>query len=294
MTLQFESLCKYFKDKHAVDNLTVEIHEGVNGLLGANGAGKTTLMKMLVTNTRPTSGKIYFDGKEINKMGDEYRNLLGYLPQDFRAYLDFTAMEFLSYMAALKNVRFENPKAKYMEFLEQMNLADVAHKKIRTFSGGMKKRLGIAQVLLNDPKIIIVDEPTTGLDPKERIKFRNIINGISENKIILLSTHIVSDIENVAKNILVMKGGKIILNGTLEELTKQYDNKAWICEVTQKEFETINEKYYVSASRRNPDNSIETRVVADEKPHENARQVSASLEDIYLYNFKELSGKHTA
>lgn len=292
MTLEFKGLCKHFKNKHAVDNLNITIHEGVNGLLGANGAGKTTLMKMLVTNTKPTSGAIYFDGKDITKMGDEYRNLLGYLPQDFRAYLDFTAIEFLEYMSALKNVRHNS--AKLMEFLEEMNLADVAKHKIKTFSGGMKKRLGIAQVLLNDPKIIIVDEPTTGLDPKERIKFRNIINGISENKIILLSTHIVSDIENVAKNILVMKDGKIILNGTLEELTKLYDNKAWICEVTQAEFETINEKYYVSASRRNPDNSIETRVVADEKPHENARQVSASLEDIYLYNFKELSGKHTA
>ena len=289
MTLELKELCKYFKDKRAVDQLNVTIHEGVNGLLGANGAGKTTLMNMLVTNTRPTSGAIYFDGEDITKMGERYRNVLGYLPQDFRAYLDFTALEFLAYMAALKNVCFDRPEQKYREFLEQMNLADVAKKKIRTFSGGMKKRLGIAQVLLNDPKIIIVDEPTTGLDPKERIKFRNIINGISEHKIILLSTHIVSDIENVAKNILVMKEGKILLNGTLEQLTNEYEGRAWICEVNQSEFERINEKYYVSASRRNPDNSIETRVVADEKPHESARQVAASLEDIYLYNFKELS-----
>ncbi len=289
MTLEFKNLSKHFKDKKAVDDLNIEIHEGVNGLLGANGAGKTTLMKMLVGNSKPSSGAIYFDGQEINKMGEDYRNILGYLPQDFRAYLDFTALGFLKYIVALKAVPLENAEKRCMELLEQMNLADVAHKKIRTFSGGMKKRLGIAQVLLNDPKILIVDEPTTGLDPKERIKFRNIINSISENKIILLSTHIVSDIENVAKNILVMKDGKIILNGTLEELTKQYDNKAWICEVSQQDFERINEKYYVSASRRNPDNSIETRVVADEKPHETAKQVSASLEDIYLYNFKELS-----
>ena len=195
MELSIEQISKHFGSKSAVNNISVSFQPGLYGLLGANGAGKTTLMRMICDILKPTSGRILYDGKEIENLGEDYRNLLGYLPQDFGYYPDFTAKEYLDFIAAIKGINGTKAKKKVVQLLETVNLSNVAGKKIRTFSGGMKQRLGIAQAVLNDPQILVLDEPTAGLDPKERIRFRNLISELAKNKIVILSTHIVSDID---------------------------------------------------------------------------------------------------
>ena len=203
-------LTKRYKDKLAVDGITLRLNEGINGLLGANGAGKTTLMRMLCGILKPTAGTIALDGVDVSS--EDYRAVLGYLPQDFGYYPDFTGLDFLLYLAALKGLSRPHAKRKAAELLELVSLQDMGTKKIRTYSGGMKQRLGIAQALLNDPRLLIVDEPTAGLDPKERVRFRNLIAGLGQDTIVLLSTHIVSDVEKIADHMLMMSDGQIILN----------------------------------------------------------------------------------
>ena len=204
-----------YQNRIAVDRVSVTLHQGVYGLLGANGAGKTTLMRMLCGILTPTSGTITFDGTDVSS--EEYRAILGYLPQDFGYYPEFTAMDFLLYLAALKGIPKLQAKRRARELLELVSLQDVSRKKIKTFSGGMKQRLGIAQALLNDPKLLILDEPTAGLDPKERVRFRNLIEQLGKNSIVLLSTHIVSDIEHIADEILMMKDGQLIYQGKWDD-----------------------------------------------------------------------------
>jgi len=211
MELIIDRVSKQYKNRIAVDRVSVTLHQGVYGLLGANGAGKTTLMRMLCGILTPTSGTITFDGTDVSS--EEYRAILGYLPQDFGYYPEFTAMDFLLYLAALKGIPKSQAKRRARELLELVSLQDVSRKKIKTFSGGMKQRLGIAQALLNDPKLLILDEPTAGLDPKERVRFRNLIEQLGKNSIVLLSTHIVSDIEHIADEILMMKDGQLIYQG---------------------------------------------------------------------------------
>jgi len=211
MELIIDRISKQYKNRIAVDRVSVTLHQGVYGLLGANGAGKTTLMRMLCGILTPTSGTITFDGTDVSS--EEYRAILGYLPQDFGYYPEFTAMDFLLYLAALKGIPKSQAKRRARELLELVSLQDVSRKKIKTFSGGMKQRLGIAQALLNDPKLLILDEPTAGLDPKERVRFRNLIEQLGKNSIVLLSTHIVSDIEHIADEILMMKDGQLIYQG---------------------------------------------------------------------------------
>ena len=215
MELVIDRLTKQFQNKIAVDRVSLRLHSGVFGLLGANGAGKTTLMRMLCGILQPTSGTITFDGIDVSEEG--YRAILGYLPQDFGYYPEFTAMDFLIYMAALKGLPKPSAKRRANELLELVGLQDMGRKKIKTFSGGMKQRLGIAQALLNDPKLLILDEPTAGLDPKERVRFRNLIQQLGKDSIVLLSTHIVSDIEHIADEVLMMKDGTLIYNGTWDE-----------------------------------------------------------------------------
>ena len=216
MELCIDRLTKQYENKIAVDRVSLQLTTGVYGLLGANGAGKTTFMRMLCGILKPTSGTVTFDGMDVSS--EEYRAELGYLPQDFGYYPDFNGMDFLLYMASLKGLTKTEAKRKSKKLLELVSLSDVAKKKIATYSGGMKQRLGIAQALLNDPKIIILDEPTAGLDPKERVRFRNLIKELGTESIVLLSTHIVSDIEHIADTVLMMKAGQIVFNGSADEI----------------------------------------------------------------------------
>lgn len=218
MELSLDRLTKQYGRKIAVDCVSATLKPGVYGLLGANGAGKTTLMRMLCAVLESTSGEVLLDGKEVTSMGADYRNVLGYLPQDFGYYPNYTAVEFLMYIAALKGIPKNVAKKRVTELLEVVDLSHVANKKVKTFSGGMKQRVGIAQALLNNPKILILDEPTAGLDPKERVRFRNLLSEYAGDKIVILSTHIVSDIEAIADEVLLMKKGKFVLQGTVPEL----------------------------------------------------------------------------
>ena len=215
MELVIDRLTKQFQNKIAVDHVSLRLNNGVYGLLGTNGAGKTTLMRMLCGILQPTSGTIAFDGMDVSEEG--YRAILGYLPQDFGYYPEFTAMGFLLYMAALKGLPKHSAKRRANELLELVGLQEMGRKKIKTFSGGMKQRLGIAQALLNNPKMLILDEPTAGLDPKERVRFRNLIGQLGKDSIVLLSTHIVSDIEHIADEVLMMKNGNLIYHGAWDD-----------------------------------------------------------------------------
>lgn len=215
MNLQVDRVTKQYKNKIAVDRVSFELREGVTGLLGANGAGKTTLMRMMAGILNPTSGDISADGIPVTS--EEYRAMLGYLPQDFGYYPEFSARDFIMYFAALKGMDKRHARKKTEELLQLVGLSDVADKKIKTFSGGMKQRIGIAQAIVNDPKILILDEPTSGLDPKERVRFRNLISGIAQETIVLFSTHIVSDIEHIARNVLMMRDGRMIYEGSWNE-----------------------------------------------------------------------------
>lgn len=216
MELVLDRVTKQYQNKIAVDRVSISLKPGVIGLLGANGAGKTTLMRMICGILKPTGGTITYDGMDVSE--EMYRDVLGYLPQDFGYYPGFTGREFLLYMAALKGIDKKTAQRKCDELLEVVNLKNVANKKIKSYSGGMKQRLGIAQAVLNDPQILILDEPTAGLDPKERVRFRNLIAELGKDSIVILSTHIVSDVEHIADRILMMKSGQFIYDGTLEDI----------------------------------------------------------------------------
>lgn len=221
MQLAVNDLTKRYTGKTAVDHISFTLTPGVTGLLGANGAGKTTLMRLLCGILRPTEGTINLGENDVGS--EEYRNLLGYLPQDFGYYPEFSGRDFLLYMAALKGLNKASAKEKTDVLLRQVNLTDAADKKVKTYSGGMKQRLGIAQALLNDPKLIILDEPTAGLDPRERVHFRNLIAELGKSSVVLLSTHIVSDVEQIADRILMMKDGKIIWDGAQDTISEDLE-----------------------------------------------------------------------
>lgn len=237
--LKLMDVWKRYKDKDAVREVDYTFTNGVYGLLGENGAGKTTLMRLICGVMQPTEGKICCDNLEISGMGAEYRKLLGYLPQEFGFYPDFTAERFLRYMAALKALPKDDAEKRIEELLTMVELKNVRRKKLKTFSGGMLRRIGIAQTLLNNPEILVLDEPTAGLDPKERVRFRNIISSLGKDRIVLLSTHIVSDIEYIADRILIMKNGELIQEGTEAELTEKVKGHVWKCIVSEKEAECL-------------------------------------------------------
>ncbi len=289
MRLVISKLTKEFHGLKAVDRVNLSMENGVYGLLGVNGAGKTTLMRMLCTLTHPTSGTITCDGNDIFEMDGEYRKLLGYLPQEFGFYPDFTVIDYLRYIASIKGLRPATAQKRINEVIHQVGMEKHRNIKMKKLSGGMKRRVGIAQAILNDPRILILDEPTAGLDPRERIRFRNLISELSQDRLVLLSTHIVSDIESVASWIFMMKDGEIILSGTMQDLLDSASVKAWDCEVSLDEADVIQSQYLVS-NRKVLQNGAELRVVSETKPVQDAKETDLTLEDLFLYVFGEKGG----
>lgn len=289
MKIEFKKLTKNFQGIKAVDTVTLTMNNGIYGLLGVNGAGKTTLMRMFCTLIKPTSGRILYDGKDIFEMGGEYRKLLGYLPQEFGFYPEFTVYEYLMYISSIKGIRPAVAKRRIEELLNQVGMSEMKNKKMKQLSGGMKRRAGIAQAMLNDPKILILDEPTAGLDPNERIRFRNLISEMSKNRLVLLSTHIVSDIEYIASQVLLMKKGKICYYGTQEEILQSVPVKVWNCVVKETEVETWQKHFKVSNIKA-LSHGAELRVLSENSPGNNAKEVSMTLEDAFLYYFEEKTG----
>lgn len=285
MELKINKLTKQYGNKLAVDRFSATFTEGINGLLGANGSGKTTLMRMLCDILRPTSGEVLLDGVNITTLDEAYRELLGYLPQNFGYYPDFSAWDFMIYFSSLKGLPRLTAESRCKELLDTVGLYEVRKKKIKTYSGGMRQRLGIAQALINDPKILILDEPTVGLDPKERAKFRNIISDHSTGKIVLLSTHIVSDVEYIADKIMIMKDGQLSQQATTDCICNSIKDFVWSLQVTPKDVDSYNSKFIVSNLKHSGE-MVELRIVSEERPSENAVNVSPNLEDLYLYHFK--------
>ncbi|HGG0418028.1 ABC transporter ATP-binding protein [Clostridium botulinum] len=284
--LEIKNLNKRFGVKKATDDITITLENGVYGLLGPNGSGKTTLMKQITTLLTPDSGEIIFNGKNVKENEDEYRGYIGYLPQDFEAYKNFSAKEFLSYMAALKGLDKGQAKDKIDELLHLVGLYDVRNKKVGKFSGGMKRRVGIAQVLLNDPKIMVLDEPTAGLDPQERSRFRNLIADISRDKIIILSTHIISDIESVAKETIMIKNGALLMQGTHEDILRGMKNRVYVIRTKdEREIAQIQQKYKIVNFQRGIDHT-EVRVVSETIPSfKDVDIATPKFEDVYMFYF---------
>lgn len=293
MELKIENLTKDFGDFTAVDHLSLTMTNGVYGLLWINGAGKTTLMRMLCTLLKPSEGSITYNGKDIFKLDADYRKLLGYLPQDFGFYPEFTVQDYLLYVAAIKGLKSAVAKKRVKELISQVSLFKVANKKMKKLSGGMKRRAGIAQAMLNNPKILILDEPTAGLDPNERIRFRNLISELSEDRLVLLSTHIVSDIEYIANEILLMKDGSLICRGTSEELIGSMTENVWRCNVEKAAVPSILKSYKVS-NVKSEAHGAELRIIAKEQPFAGAIPEEAALEDVFLYYFGEKGGNEYA
>ena len=290
MELNIKGLTKDFKDFRAVDHVSCSMGQGVYGLLGVNGAGKTTLMRMICTLLRPTEGSVTWNGKDIFKMDASYLKVLGYLPQDFGFYPDFTVQDYMMYISSIKGIRPMTAKKRTEKLLEQVGLRKMKKRKMRNLSGGMQRRVGIAQAMLNDPQILILDEPTAGLDPNERIRFRNLISELAEDRLVLLSTHIVSDVEFIANDILLMKDGKFFMNGTAEEIISSMDQAVWSCTVPRKEADRYLSKYLVSNVKTVP-GGAELRILAKRSPAEGAVMEEATLEDAFLLYFGEKAGE---
>lgn len=263
---------------------------GVYGLLGVNGAGKTTLMRMLCTLLKPTEGSITWNGKDIFAMDGEYRKILGYLPQDFGYYPDFTVYDYLMYIASIKGLRPVTARQRTALLLKQVGLEKAGNKKMKKLSGGMKRRVGIAQALLGNPQILILDEPTAGLDPNERIRFRNLLSELSEERLVLLSTHIVSDVEYIANDILLMRDGEIRASGTAQELIDAMPERVWSVEAEKEEAASYMKNYKVS-NVKTVTGGVILRVISAEKPAEHAVLETATLEDLFLNYFGESAGE---
>lgn len=286
MELQLQDLRKQYGEKCAVNNVSANLAPGIYGLLGANGAGKTTLMRMICGVLKPTSGSIRLNGKTVEQLGEQYYTHLGYMPQDFGFYPDFTAHEFMLYMAAVKGLDKRLAKKRTENLLHMVNLSDVADKKIKSYSGGMKQRLGIAQAELNSPAILILDEPTAGLDPKERVRFRNLISDFAKEKIVILSTHIVSDVSYIADTILMMKQGRFLLQEPMSTVTDSIRGKVWELLVDERTAAEYSRKFSV-VNLHHENNMVRLRMIEETAPGEDAQAVEPSLEDLFLYHFGE-------
>lgn len=287
MKLEIRHVTKRYRDKMAAADVSLTLTAGVWGLLGANGAGKTTLMRMLAGILRPTEGQILCDGVEIGALGAAYREKLGYLPQEFGFYPEFTVQDYLEYMAALKGLPRAEAARQIDALLERVSLAEVRRKKIVKLSGGMKRRVGIAQALLNDPEILILDEPTAGLDPGERVRFRNLLSEFAQDRIVLISTHIVSDVEYIAVENAVMKDGKIIAVDTTEGLVQQIEGKVWQGSAPAGELPRWEHCLQVVNLRNEPDGTVTLRYLAEAPQLPGSIPAQPKLEDLYLWLFPE-------
>lgn len=287
MNLQIMNVTKEFKDKKAVDNVNLTLTPGVWGLLGANGAGKTTLMRMITDIMNPSSGVIKYNGKDIKKLGQSYREILGFLPQEFGCSSDFSVVDYLDYVAAYKGIEKKEAKRKINELLDVLTLSDVKKKKIVKLSGGMRRRVGIAQAMLNNPEILILDEPTAGLDPGERIRFRNFISEFAQDRIVLISTHIVSDIEYISTKNAIMKSGKIVDVGTTDELVKQIEGKVWSVLMPAKEVAVFERKLRIINQKNEPNGMVAIRYLSSNSEVANSISEEPRLEDLYLWLFPE-------
>ena len=287
MELCMEHVSKQFKDITAVDDVSLHITPGVWGLLGANGAGKTTLMRMIAGIMAPSCGEIFYDGIPIRELKESYRDVFGYLPQEFGFYPEFTVKDYLEYVAVLKGLTPKDSKRRIHELLEQMTLSHVRNKKIIKLSGGMKRRVGIAQALLNEPEVLILDEPTSGLDPGERVRFRNLLSEFAHDRIVLISTHIVSDVEYIATQNAVLKGGKLIARGTTEELGRLVEGKVWTAQIPMNRLPEYERKLQIVNVRNEDAGQISIRYLAAEPYIEDSIPASPHLEDVYLWMFPQ-------
>ena len=287
MELYLDHISKKYKDKTAVDDVTLRITPGVWGLLGANGAGKTTLMRMIAGIMRPTAGQVEYDGLPIGELGAAYRDRFGYLPQEFGFYPEFMVKDYLYYVAALKGLKKREARRKTEELLAQMTLTEVRNKKIVKLSGGMKRRVGIAQALLNEPEILVLDEPTSGLDPGERVRFRNLLSEFAQDRIVLISTHIVSDVEYIAMQNAIMKDGRIIARGTTEELIRQVDGKVWSGRIPESRLLEYERRLRIVNLKNEEGGQISLRYLAEAPQIEGSISVPPRMEDLYLWLFPQ-------
>lgn len=290
MQLKIDDVGKqYRRDFWGLRNFTLELGPGILGLLGPNGAGKSTAMRILATITRATEGGVTWNGTDIAKKPDDLRQVLGYLPQDFGVYRHLNAVEFLQYMAAVKGLEGRLARGRIDELLQLVNLVDAARRPLGGYSGGMKQRVGIAQALLNDPQLLIVDEPTVGLDPEERVRFRNLLSDLAGERIVILSTHIVSDVESTATDIAIIHKGRLKARARPEDLLKQMEGSVWEWMVANQELPALKQQFLVSGTIRRMD-GVEVRAVSAARPCAGARPVTPNLEDMYLATVAQRQG----
>lgn len=284
--LVIKNVTKTFNHFTALEDIQLEFSRGVYGLLAPNGAGKTTLLKMMATLLFPTRGEILYEGTNIQKLDEEYRELIGYLPQEFGYYKDYTPRQYLLYLSALKGM--DRPKAAKSaeELLDLVSLGEVKNKKMKQFSGGMIQRVGIAQAMLNEPKILILDEPTAGLDPKERVHFRNIITSLSKDRIVILSTHIVSDVESIANRVILLKDKKVFLNESIPHICGILEGKVFEAYISEKGFHEFEKKYFVLSQRQEQEKMM-VRFICEDKDKRDYKRVPPTLEDVFLYVYRE-------
>ncbi|MCP5099669.1 MAG: ABC transporter ATP-binding protein [Chloroflexi bacterium] len=291
MELAINNVGKQYKNGFwGLTGFNLTLGSGVLGLLGPNGAGKSTLMNILATITKPSEGTVRWNGEEVAQNPNELRHVLGYLPQDFGVYPNLSAVEFLQYLAAIKGLDRKASRRRIDELLQLVNLTAVGKRPLSTYSGGMKQRVGIAQALLNDPQLLIVDEPTVGLDPEERVRFRNLIADLAGERIVLLSTHIVSDVEATATEIALINEGQLLKHSTPEQFLQAVEGKVWAWTISSAELTAVRQQYLISSTVRRSD-GVHVRVVAEQSPHNTAQSAVATLEDAYLY-FISKSNRH--
>ncbi|MFH2048648.1 MAG: ABC transporter ATP-binding protein [bacterium] len=293
MNLEINNLGKEYKGHFwGLKNFNLKTENGVVGLLGPNGAGKSTLMRVLATVTKPTEGKADWNGTNIVNYPDNIRMILGYLPQDFGIYPNLNAVEFLSYLSAARGLTGKSAGTRISQLLELVNLVDARHRKLVDLSGGMKQRVGIAQALLNDPKLLIVDEPTAGLDPEERIRFRNLLSELSGDRIVILSSHIVSDIEAAATSIAIMNKGRLLIYASPEELLRKVEGKVWEAIIASAQLNDLRKTHIVGSTTRSGE-GVKVRIVGENTPGEHAKPSTPTLEDAYLYILTKDNGKQS-
>jgi ABC-2 type transport system ATP-binding protein len=286
MNLSIKNVSKQYRhDSWGLQDFSLELEAGVLGLLGPNGAGKSTLMRILATVTVKTGGVVTWNGVDITKHPDNLRQVLGYLPQDFGVYPNLNALEFLEYIAAIKGLDAKSAKQRIAELLQLVNLMDSAKRPLGGYSGGMKQRVGIAQALLNDPQLLIVDEPTAGLDPEERVRFRNLLADLSGQRIVILSTHIVSDVEATATSIAIINKGQRITHAAPETILQAVEGKVWTWVVSSEALAKLKQSHLISGTARRSD-GVHVRVVSEREPNPDAEPVPPALEDAYLYHIR--------